>query len=82
VPSIEDVVVHLIIIVLGCKIFAWVDSMKDLSISGIVFVVGRVVDTSMILRTVVSPETSMVKIDGNPGLERCLCVLEVLTIAG
>jgi hypothetical protein len=45
-PSVEDVVVHLIIVVLGCNNFiAWSAC------------VGRDVDTSMFLRTVASPET-------------------------
>jgi hypothetical protein len=45
-PSVEDVVAHLIIVVLGCINFiAWSAC------------VGRDVDTSMFLRTVASPET-------------------------
>jgi hypothetical protein len=45
-PSVEDVVVHLIIVVLGCNhLIAWSAC------------VGRDVDTSMFLRTVASPET-------------------------
>jgi hypothetical protein len=45
-PSIEDMVSHLSIVVLGCNNFiAWSAC------------VGRDVDTSMFLRTVASPET-------------------------
>jgi hypothetical protein len=70
-PSVEDVVVHLIIVVLGCHhLNAWSAC------------VGWDVDTSMFLRTVTSPETLNGSNRREPGLERCLCVLEVLTIAG
>jgi hypothetical protein len=45
-PSVEDLVAHLIIVVLDCNNFvAWSAC------------VGRDVDTSMFLRTVASPET-------------------------
>ena len=44
--------------------------------------VGRDVDTSMLLRTVASPETLNGYRRWETGLERCLCVLEVLTLQG
>jgi hypothetical protein len=40
------------------------------------------VDASLFLRTVASPETLNGQNRWEPGLEHCLCVLEVLTIAG
>jgi len=40
------------------------------------------VDTSLFLRTVASLETLNGQNRWEPGLEHCLCVLEVLTIAG
>jgi hypothetical protein len=60
----------------------WVGLMRVLSLVGLSVSVGRVVDTSMFLRTVASPETLNGYNRWKPGLERCLCVLEVLTIAG
>jgi len=71
VPYVEDAVVHLVSVVLGRNhLIAWSAC------------VGRDVDTSMFLRTVASPKTLNGLNRWEPGLERCLCVLEVLTIAG
>jgi hypothetical protein len=40
------------------------------------------VDTSLFLRTVAIPETLNGENQWEPGLERCLCVVEVLTLQG
>jgi hypothetical protein len=57
--------------------------MLSFSLVGLdLFVLGWDVDTSLFLRTVASPETLNGQNRWEPGLERCLCVLEVLTIAG
>jgi hypothetical protein len=44
--------------------------------------VGWDVDTSLFLRTIVNLETLNGQNRWEPGLERCLCVLEVLTLQG
>jgi hypothetical protein len=56
--------------------------MLSFSLSAWTCTLGWDVDTSMFLRTVASPETLNGQNRWEPGLERCLCVLEVLTIAG
>jgi hypothetical protein len=43
-------------------------------------VLGGDVDTSLFLRVIASPETLNGQNQLDPGLERCLCVLEVLTM--
>jgi hypothetical protein len=56
--------------------------MLSFSLSAWTCCLGWDVDTSLFLRTVASPETLNGQNRWEPGLERCLCVLEVLTIAG
>jgi hypothetical protein len=60
-----------------------VDLMLSFSLVGIVLLVSRRdVDTSLFLRTVANLETLNGQNRWEPGLEHCLCVLEVLTLQG